>query len=456
MRRFEFSDGKSNKFWEIEVVGGGFTTCHGRIGAAGRETSKQFGSPERAAKLAESAIASKLKKGYVEVTGARAAAAAPAQAETPIEALERRLIANPDALDDWLVYADALAEAGDPRGELVTVGVSLAQGLTEADAKRLRQREDALLQQHAEPWFGKFVSDDDWRECFGWTLQTGFWGRIRLWIDDDHNDVDVAKALAYALAHPSAKFLRQLDLGLTDAEGSTDYEGCIRALIKHGPLPSLRRLTLGDFEYPEQSEISWVSVGRVAKLWPLLSGLEELTLQGAGVELGVPKSASLRALVIRTGGLPRVSGEALARAELPELERLDLWFGTRHYNGSCTAAEVRGLLQNPCFVGPSSKLRRLALANADFADDIAGVVAQAKLPPKLEHLDLSMGTLSDTGAELLLAKATKFAGLAGLDLRRNFLSPAMCARVQEALPHAQVGDQKPDEGEDERYVSVGE
>ena len=77
MRRFEFSDGKSNKFWEIEVAG-----------SDGRETSKQFGSPAAAAKQAASAIASKLKKGYAEVAegesaGAEPAASTPAEPETP-------------------------------------------------------------------------------------------------------------------------------------------------------------------------------------------------------------------------------------------------------------------------------------------------------------------------------------------------------------------------------------
>jgi len=458
MRRFEFSDGKSNKFWEIEVAGSGFTTRHGRIGTDGRETSKQFGSPAAAAKQAASAIASKLKKGYAEVAegesaGAEPAASTPAEPETPLAALERRLIAEPDGLDEWLVYADALADAGDPRGELVTLGVSLARGL--GDAKQLRKREDVLLQQHAAAWFGKFVSEDDWRECFGWTLATGFWGRIRLWVDDDHSDTDIPKALAYALAHPSAKFLREIDLGLTSADGDADYDGCIRALIKHGPLPSLRRMTIGDFEFPEQSEISWVHVGNVGRLWPLLTGLEQLKLQGAGVELGTPKSASLRRLVIHTGGLQRAAGESLARAELPKLERLDLWFGTVHYGGSCSAAEVHAILKNPCFVGPSSELRALALANADFGDAIAQVVANAKLPPKLEVLDLSMGTLSDAGAEQLLTRTDDLARLSSLDLRKNYLSPAMCARVLEALPHARVDDQKQAD-DDERYVSVGE
>jgi uncharacterized protein (TIGR02996 family) len=363
--------------------------------------------------------------------------------------LEQRLITDPDAFDDWLVYADALAEAGDPRGELVTIGVSLAR--EQGDAVVLREREDALLQAHADAWFGQFVNDDNWRECFGWTLRTGFWGRIRLWVDYDHNGTDIAKALAYALAHPSAKFLRELDIGLPSADGDAHYGGCIDAIHDHGPLPSLRRLTLGDFMFPDESEISWVHVGDVGPLWPLLTGLEQLRLQGAGIGLGEPKSKSLRTLVLRTGGLPSEAGESLGSAELPNLEELDVWFGSDNYGCTCSAEHARGILDNRKL----PRLRRLALANAFFADDIATVVAQRKLPATLEVLDLSMGTMSDAGAERLLAAAGSLRKLEVLDLSNNYLSPAMCAAVQRALPNARVGEQR--DGDDEsRYVSVGE
>ncbi|MFV8754409.1 hypothetical protein ACNOYE_28005 [Nannocystaceae bacterium ST9] len=366
-----------------------------------------------------------------------------------IETLERGLTDHPEAWDDWQVYADALAQAGDPRGELIGIGVALARG--EGKPKQLEKREAELLQANADAWFGKFVSQDDWRECFGWTLQTGFWGRIRFWVDYDHTGTDIPKALAYALGHPSAKFLRQLDLGLTSAEGEADYAGCIRTLIKHGPLPSLRRMTIGDFEHPEESEISWVAVGDVGKLWPLVPNLEQLVLRGANIRLGKPKSARLRSLELRTGGLPAAAGESLAHAELPALEHLLVWFGTENYGGSCSAAHVRGILSNPAF----ARLRSLGLANADFADEIAGEVARAKLPPELATLDLSMGTMSDAGAELLLGAAGSLARLEQIDLRRNYLSAGMCTRLRRALPMVQVGDQRRGD-DDNRYVSVGE
>ena len=65
-RRFEFSEGSSNKFWEIQVSGKKFTTRHGRIGADGTEVKKGFSSPEEATKEAEKLVREKVKKGYVE------------------------------------------------------------------------------------------------------------------------------------------------------------------------------------------------------------------------------------------------------------------------------------------------------------------------------------------------------------------------------------------------------
>lgn len=362
--------------------------------------------------------------------------------------LEARLLDALDDLDSWQVYADVLAEAGDPRGELVSIGVALARG--EGKKKQLERREQELLETHAEAWFGKLASEDAWRECFGYTLEQGFFGRIKLWVDYDHKDVDIAKPLAYALAHPSSGFLRQLDLGLPNAEGSGDYSACIKAIVKHGGLASLRVLTIGDFEFPEESEISWVTVGDVGKLWPLLPRIDTVLLRGAGIALGKLASTSLRSLSLQTGGLPKKAAASLAEAELPALEQLAIWFGTTHYGGSCEGRQIPAILANKSF----KRLRSLALANADFADEIADELARAKLPRSLERLDLTMGTMSDVGAQALLGAAKQLADVELL-LGNNFISPDMCKRLRKALPKCDTGKQRRGD-DDSRYVTVGE
>jgi DNA ligase-1 len=65
-RRFELSDGASNKFWEIQLEGSGFATRYGKIGGAGQATTKSFASPAEAQKEHDKLVAEKVKKGYVE------------------------------------------------------------------------------------------------------------------------------------------------------------------------------------------------------------------------------------------------------------------------------------------------------------------------------------------------------------------------------------------------------
>lgn len=68
-RRFEYKDEKSNKFWEIELIGTAYTTYYGKIGGSSRADVNDFGSEAEAEKQYEKIIAEKLKKGYEEVSG---------------------------------------------------------------------------------------------------------------------------------------------------------------------------------------------------------------------------------------------------------------------------------------------------------------------------------------------------------------------------------------------------
>jgi len=65
-RRLEFNDGKSSKFWEIEVADAQFTVRYGKIGTSGQTQTKEFVDAAAAAKAAEKLIAEKTGKGYQE------------------------------------------------------------------------------------------------------------------------------------------------------------------------------------------------------------------------------------------------------------------------------------------------------------------------------------------------------------------------------------------------------
>jgi DNA ligase-1 len=66
-RRFEFSDGKSDKFWEISVQGKAMTVHFGRKGTNGQTKTKEFADEAAAQKEADKLIAEKTGKGYQEM-----------------------------------------------------------------------------------------------------------------------------------------------------------------------------------------------------------------------------------------------------------------------------------------------------------------------------------------------------------------------------------------------------
>ncbi len=66
VRRFEFSEGSSNKFWEIHSDGNLVFTRYGRIGSDGQVTQKDEGSEAGAQKLVAKLIGEKTRKGYQE------------------------------------------------------------------------------------------------------------------------------------------------------------------------------------------------------------------------------------------------------------------------------------------------------------------------------------------------------------------------------------------------------
>ena len=67
LRRFEFVEGGSKKFWEIGQTGCDMTVRYGRIGTNGQTQTKTFPDEARTAREVQKLIAEKVKKGYTEV-----------------------------------------------------------------------------------------------------------------------------------------------------------------------------------------------------------------------------------------------------------------------------------------------------------------------------------------------------------------------------------------------------
>ena len=66
-RRFEFCEGKANKFWEIQLKQSEVRVRYGRIGSVGQSSAKSFSDAAAAAAHAAKIIEEKTSKGYREV-----------------------------------------------------------------------------------------------------------------------------------------------------------------------------------------------------------------------------------------------------------------------------------------------------------------------------------------------------------------------------------------------------
>jgi predicted DNA-binding WGR domain protein len=91
-RTFYYRDGKSDKFWSIELEGDAHTVRFGRVGTQGQKQTKQFASAAGAQKSHDRLVREKLAKGYVEDTPGGAASPPPPGAPEPEAATWREAL----------------------------------------------------------------------------------------------------------------------------------------------------------------------------------------------------------------------------------------------------------------------------------------------------------------------------------------------------------------------------
>jgi predicted DNA-binding WGR domain protein len=113
MPRYEFSEGSSNKFWEISLEGNSFTTTYGRLGTDGQTSMKEYDSEEKARKEYDKLIAEKVKKGYTLV-GGNGAAAKPAPAKAEAKPAKAKAVFDDEGDDDDKPKAKAKPAAAAP------------------------------------------------------------------------------------------------------------------------------------------------------------------------------------------------------------------------------------------------------------------------------------------------------------------------------------------------------
>jgi predicted DNA-binding WGR domain protein len=130
VRRFEFVEGKSAKFWQAESSGTTFIVEFGRLGTKGQRKEKDFPNEDAAKKELEKKIAEKLREGYSEVAtsgadaaagdGAKGAQAASAKLDLPTRFAEVKEKPTEQAISKATAALGKLAASLGQRSFVVT------------------------------------------------------------------------------------------------------------------------------------------------------------------------------------------------------------------------------------------------------------------------------------------------------------------------------------------------
>lgn len=373
------------------------------------------------------------------------------------------VLESPDNIDARLVYADALTEEGDPRGEFISLQCRMAANrLRGAALKAAKAREFELLDAHREEWFGpleKWLRERDSYALGHVKVERGFVTECKLWVREA-DDVGVLFKKAPLLeslklfgAETSSLSALQ---GLRHLEAASDVSTSMLSFISSGArFDRLTHLELVGIEGEHEAKFGHLAslktlvCDAVATSVSLPASLESLTWNDDETPLTKIAMPSLRKLALSRLQVD-VDVTKLLQAQAPHLERLVLdW-------AKFEAGQLAVLLKTPW-----PKLKALDLSSATLGPDGPALLAAMKAP-QLESLDVSNTRLKDDAVSTLLSspllehvkelslRANKVTGAALapvlkrkhqlrlLNLKKTAVSPADQKRLAKELPDTRL------------------
>lgn len=355
--------------------------------------------------------------------------------------LEALIAKNPDDAGNYAVYADWLQGQQDPLGELIAVALKRES----ADTDALRDKDRALHDANDATWLGELSGQDG----FSCTWRRGFLHEVTLG-DDEAAEIAHDDLYQKLRPLPTAQFLHTLHFAaMADDDGEPTWDSGVNAMIEYGVPSTLRRLI---FDRGSFWDISWTWLNTLEPVYQRVPNLETLDIRLGHFELGAIDLPNLREFTVYTGGFTSDNMKSVLTAKWPKLERLVLRFGDNEdYGATCSLDDVLPLLDGKTI----PNVRHLALANSGFADALIPQLAKSNLLKQLTSLDLSLGTMSDAGAEAIITYADAFKHLDELDVNSNYLSDGVVAQLAKCAKNVIAHDQK-DPNDDYRYCQISE
>ena len=308
------------------------------------------------------------------------------------------------------------------------------------------------VNEHAENWMGYPVKN--YLECLEAREALDYEGTVYRIASEYDSELVFADIFRQFADHPDSVLAPGIIIGSwMDDDSQNSSAGVVQLLVEFAArFPRVRGIFFGDI-ICEENEVSWIQNDDISPVINAFPQLETLRIRGTnGLVLGRLNHKNLKALAIESGGLGLETVKEVINSRLPQLEDLELWLGSENYGADTSVKDLAPFMDPARF----PKLRRLALCNSEYQDEIAAAVASSAILPQLEELSLSDGVLSDTGAHALLHAASRMTNLKGLDLHHHYMSKGMMELILRAFPFAQIHDHEEDSDPDDRYISLSE
>ena len=248
----------------------------------------------------------------------------------------------------------------------------------------------------------------------------------QIW-DDDSKDVDSLTLANEIIADEELATLDELIVGCWGESYDNSIQQLLDVFVENkDKLQHISKMFIGDMEF-EECEVSWIEQGYYGDLLKALPKLKSLTIKGSNeLSLGDINHDNLEELEIICGGLPSLVIKQIAAAKLPKLKKLNLYFGVEDYGFDGTIEDIASILKADYI----KNLSYLGLGNSELQDEIVEKIVESKNLYNIKTLDLSNGTLTDKGGQMILDNISMFKNLEKLDLTYHYLSEKMMEKLK--------------------------
>jgi len=222
---------------------------------------------------------------------------------------------------------------------------------------------------------------------------------------------------------------KKLIIGAWEEPFDCGPEDIIKYLVENkNKFPNVESMYIGDMD-SEECEVSWITQSNLAPLLDVFP-LKTLEIKGSiDLRLENANSETLEKLIIISGGLSKNLLKDIVDAKFPNLMHLELYLGVDDYGFDGDMDDIIPFMIRENF----PNVKYLGLKNSEKQDEICEEIFKSNILENLEVLDMSLGTLGDKGAELILENVGKIAHLSKLDLTYNYISDENIEKLQNKV-----------------------